>query len=95
MREVLVTREDVLMAMEASDNGEFLTESCAMHQALEPFITKYFRVTDNMVTIVTNGKHSRYTFTPALPQELYRGNFKLALSHIEANGPYKFQVEGI
>ena len=93
MREVLVTREDVLKAMEASERGEYLTSSCAMHQALKPFIVGEFTVIDSQV--YSKNKRQRNYFTPSLPQALYTGQFEESLTYIEANGPYKFQVEGI
>ena len=95
MREVLVTREDVLKAMEAHDRAEDASSSCAMHQALEPFITKSFVVINDKAFNKTKPRYTYYPFTPTLPLELYRSYFATALAHIEANGPYKFQVEGI
>ena len=93
MREVMVTREDVLKAMEASDRGESLSESCAMYQSLVYILTKSFSVASH--TPLIDDELELYKFTPMLPNELYHGYFDVALAKIEENGPYKFQVEGI
>ena len=93
MKEVLVTREDVLAAKRAKADGMGLTTSCAMHQALEPFIREMFSVGTNFAGESFTSK--RYVFTPVLSKELHEGDFEMALAKIEANGPYKFQVEGI
>ena len=93
MKEVLVRREDVLKAMEAQVRREDLSKSCAMYQALVPFIKGSFTVIDNKA--YDEEDRIDHFFTPHLPEELYTGQYDIALAKIEKNGPYRFQVEGL
>ncbi len=83
----------MLRAKKAQAGGGHLTTSCAMWQAVAPFMKGRFSVTDSSVH--NKMKNERYTFTPKLPHELYRGNYDIALAKIKKHGPYKFQVEGL
>ncbi len=93
MKEVLVRRADVLKAKKARVGGGRLITSCALWQALVPFVKGRFYVTDRDAYNET--EHIRYSFTPTLPHELYRGQYDIALAEIKEHGPYKFQVEGL
>ncbi len=83
----------MLKAKKAQVLGGLLSDSCAMWQAVAPFMKGRFFVTDNIV--YNKAKNKRYTFTPKLPHALYRGDYKVALAKIKKDGPYKFQVEGL
>ena len=83
----------MLKAKKALAEGGQLTTSCAMWQALAPFVKGSFTVIDSSAR--NKKTYERYTFTPTLPTELYRGDYDIALAKIEENGPYKFQVEGL
>ena len=93
MKEVLITSVEVLKAKEARAGGEHLIDSCAMWQALVPFVTGSFHVAE--YDAYNETEHISYSFTPKLPHELYRGQYDVALAKIEEHGPYKFQVEGL
>ncbi len=93
MKEVLITSVEVLKAKESMEKGERLSTSCAMWQALVPFIKGSF-------TVIADKAYDEedridHFFTPKLPQELYSGDYNIALAKIKEHGPYKFQVKGL
>ena len=88
---ILITKEHVLAAQK--ERGMPNTNSCAMHQALRPFIKEVFSVIDGAVFISDPYQH--FAFEPDLPYELYISDFQQALEIIEKHGPYEFEVSGL
>jgi len=88
---ILITKEHVLAAIAESENGGLPTNSCAMHQALRPFIKAPFSVVENRAII----GDVEFASDKTLPLELYSCQFDEALRQIDEHGPYEFEVSGL
>jgi len=87
---ILITKEHVLAAIK--ENG-LPTNSCAMHQALRPFIKEIFSVVGPEAH--NDRTDAIFHFDRHLPVELYGARYDDALAHIEKHGPYEFEVSGL
>jgi len=85
---ILITEEHVLAAIK---ENSLPTNSCAMHQALRPFIKGNFGV----ISSEAFTDEDVFYFDIGLPDELYAGRYDEALAHIEKHGPYEFEVSGL
>lgn len=94
MRKVLVTEEHVLLAQRDDKAGLYVSQNCAVHHALRPFIKSKFCV-GAALAFSDDGQHTRYLFRDNLPNLLYTGKWDKALADIEEFGAYEIYVEGI
>jgi len=90
---ILITKEHVLAAIAESEKGGLPTDSCAMYQALRPFIKENFSVVGSEAH--SNRTDATFHFDRHLPVELYDARYDEALSQIEEHGPYEFEVSGL
>lgn len=85
-RTVVVTHEHIVMALNdlRQNPGVSITQLCALHRALEPYIEGEFGV--GLHTIALQNRRGGFSFTPRLPEEL-------ALMCGPFSPPYVFEVE--